>query len=396
MAHLSPMILTGIVVAAAAVGFGWLAIRHWRSQGYSIIDCLGLRWDRRSSADLLVGFTIAALVMLGIFACEIWSGGITRAATSAVTGMPSWQATLLMMVTAPEEEIVNRSLLLSGLAIALGGRSRTAILLTAVAFGLAHLTNPGSSAASGLGNGLGGLIYGYAFVMSGRIWLPVGLHFAWNFVQGPLLGFPVSGLAMGGVQQIHDLGPAWLTGGSYGPEAGAVGISFRFVELALVVLYVNLNHNKGRSRKFEESVASASLEMITTIQCSCGAVEMRLIGKPMMQYVCHCDDCQAVHGKAYACSLYPAAAVSVERGETDTFTLKTSPRTKCKRCGTYLFAEVPGYGVRGVNAAQFPEGMFSPEFHIQCRYATAPVEDNLPHYKGTPARFNGSDELMSW
>jgi hypothetical protein len=134
----------------------------------------------------------------------------------------------------------------------------------------------------------------------------------------------------------------------------------------------------------------------STIQCSCGAVEVRLTGRPVVQYFCHCDDCQVVHGKAYACSLYPAPTVLVERGETDTFTLRTSPRTKCKRCGTYLFAEVPGYGVRGVNADLLPEGMFLPEFHIQCRYATAPIEDGLPHYKGTPARFNGSDELMQW
>jgi hypothetical protein len=64
-------------------------------------------------------------------------------------------------------------------------------------------------------------------------------------------------------------------------------------------------------------------------------------------------------------------------------------------CGTYLFAEVPGHDVR-VNADLFPEGVFSPDFHIQCRYATAPVEDDLPHYKGTPARFKGSGELMQW
>jgi hypothetical protein len=116
----------------------------------------------------------------------------------------------------------------------------------------------------------------------------------------------------------------------------------------------------------------------------------------MMQYFCHCDDCQAVHGKAYAMSLYPAPAVSVVRGDTVVFTLRTSPRTKCKRCGTYLFAEVPGYGVRGVNADLLPGGMFNPEFHIQCRYAAVPIQDDLPHYKGTPARFRGSDELMQW
>jgi hypothetical protein len=134
----------------------------------------------------------------------------------------------------------------------------------------------------------------------------------------------------------------------------------------------------------------------TTIQCSCGAVEIRITGKSIVQYCCHCDDCQSVHGKAYSCSVYPSPFVSVTRGETDTFTLRTSPRTKCKRCGTYLFAEVPGHGVRGVNGDLLPEGLFSPEFHIQCRYAGAPIKDNLPHYKGTPARFNGSDEVMPW
>jgi hypothetical protein len=136
--------------------------------------------------------------------------------------------------------------------------------------------------------------------------------------------------------------------------------------------------------------------MRITVQCTCGAVEMTLTGNPLIQYVCHCDDCQAVHGQAYACSLHPAAAVVVERGETDAFTLRTSPRTKCRRCGTYLFAEVPGYSMRGVNARILPPGMFTPEFHMQCRFARNPIGDSLPHYRGTPARFSGSDELMPW
>ena len=136
--------------------------------------------------------------------------------------------------------------------------------------------------------------------------------------------------------------------------------------------------------------------MRITVHCTCGAVEMTVAGVPLVQYVCHCDDCQAVHGQAYACSLHPAAAVVVERGETDAVTLRTSPRTKCRRCGTYLYAEVPGYNVRGVNAQILPPGLFTPEFHMQCRYARMPVCDSLPHYKGIPARFNGSDDLMPW
>ena len=132
------------------------------------------------------------------------------------------------------------------------------------------------------------------------------------------------------------------------------------------------------------------------VRCDCGAVEVQLSGEPMLQYLCHCDDCQAVLGKAYSVALYPAAAVAVTRGETAAFTLKTSPRTKCSRCGTYLFAEVPGNPVRGVNADLLPQGKFQPEFHVQCQYAATRVEDDLPHYKDTPVRFGGSGELMSW
>ena len=260
MNHVTPMVLTGLVIVAAAIFFGRLAIQHWRAQRRSIVECLGFQWDRRCATDLLVGFAITTLVMLAIFACEMASGSISRGPATAAAGMPAWKATLIMLFAAPEEELVNRSVLLSGLAIAFGGRTKLAVILSAVAFGLGHLANPGASAISALGNTLGGLIYGYAFVMTGRLWLPIGLHFAWNFVQGPVLGFPVSGEAMGGLQQINDLGPAWLTGGSYGPEAGAIGISFRFVVFALVVLYVSLGRNKDRRREFEERVASAPVE----------------------------------------------------------------------------------------------------------------------------------------
>jgi hypothetical protein len=134
----------------------------------------------------------------------------------------------------------------------------------------------------------------------------------------------------------------------------------------------------------------------THIRCGCGVVEVQLTGEPMSQYVCHCDDCQAVHGNPYPVALYPASAVVVVRGETSAITLRTTPRTRCGRCGTYLFAEVSGYPYRGVNGDLLPQGRFNPEFHVQCRFAAARIPDELPHYKDTPAKFRGSGEIMSW
>jgi hypothetical protein len=132
------------------------------------------------------------------------------------------------------------------------------------------------------------------------------------------------------------------------------------------------------------------------VRCRCGDVEAQLTGSPISQYVCHCDDCQSVHGKAYPVALYSSTAVLLKRGNTVVVTLKTSPRTKCARCGTYFFAEVPGQPFLGVNGDLLSNGLFRPEFHMQCQYAPAPVKDDLPHYKGAPKRFRGSGELMSW
>lgn len=133
-----------------------------------------------------------------------------------------------------------------------------------------------------------------------------------------------------------------------------------------------------------------------SLHCFCGAVKLEVTGTPILQYVCHCDDCQAVHGKAFSVSLHPARAIHVIDGETELFTLKTSPRTRCKRCETHLFAESVGHPVRGLNGELLPAGLFKPEFHIQCRYATSRIEDTLPHYCGIPSRFGGSDEIMEW
>lgn len=135
---------------------------------------------------------------------------------------------------------------------------------------------------------------------------------------------------------------------------------------------------------------------VTFVRCGCGAVEVQLTGEPTAQYVCHCDDCQAVHGKAFPVALYPASAVAVTRGGTRAFVLKTTPRIRCGRCGTDLFAEVPGQPFRGVNGDLLPAGRFKPEFHVHCRYAAARIEDDLPHYKDTPTKFRGSGEQMSW
>ena len=133
------------------------------------------------------------------------------------------------------------------------------------------------------------------------------------------------------------------------------------------------------------------------ITCLCGSVQLRLSGEPVAQFYCHCDDCQATSGGAYvAVALYPADAVSHTKGELVAWTLKTMPRKRCAICGTQVLAEVPGGKQIGIKANLLPTGVFKPTFHENCRYAVVPVADELPHYKGYPAEFGGTDEPVGW
>ena len=137
--------------------------------------------------------------------------------------------------------------------------------------------------------------------------------------------------------------------------------------------------------------------MSIEVQCNCGAVRMELSGEPVAQFYCHCDDCQKAVGAAYLpIAVYPADAVVVVAGDPNMRSLERTPRGTCRDCGTWVFAEPPGAGIRGVNAFLLPEGQFEPTFHSQCQHAVVPVQDGLPHFKGFPPAFGGSDETVDW
>lgn len=132
-------------------------------------------------------------------------------------------------------------------------------------------------------------------------------------------------------------------------------------------------------------------------QCRCGAIGLKIAGEPVVQLYCHCDDCQSAHGAAYVpAAIYPAETVEVVRGRPAPMVVKSTQRMRCAACGTYLFSELPGVGMRSVSAYLLPEGEFKPQFHVQCAHAVLPVVDDLPHYKGFPASFGGAEEFVAW
>ena len=88
-----------------------------------------------------------------------------------------------------------------------------------------------------------GALFCLSVVVTGSLWLAVGCHFAWNLFEGPVFGFPVSGLSIGSAHIVSQSvnGPEWFTGGSFGPEAGASSLIALAVGAAILVVL----HRRG-------------------------------------------------------------------------------------------------------------------------------------------------------
>lgn len=99
------------------------------------------------------------------------------------------------------------------------------VLLTSVPFAAVHLRNPNVVPGfTFINTALAGLWLAVAYLRTRSLWLPLGLHWSWNWVQASLLGLPVSGIeriSPAPLLKAVNLGPDWLTGGAYGIEGGA-------------------------------------------------------------------------------------------------------------------------------------------------------------------------------
>ena len=250
-------VLLGVGLALLAAFTGvvvWLYFGEWGLITDSLVvlfvlfSCIALvqRWRNKIRLafgvrgggvvrEVLLGFGICALAWTGIFLFEWALGAIHIEEVRADVG--ALAKTLgIMSAYGAYEEVMFRVLILCGM-IALFRRPWLAVGLSSVMFGLVHLNNPDATALGLASNTLGGVMYGVAFVRTGRVWMPVGLHTAWNWMQGPVFGFNVSGASEWSDKLIHQVavGPELITGGVYG-ESSVVVIAFRFVVIALVVL----------------------------------------------------------------------------------------------------------------------------------------------------------------
>jgi len=127
------------------------------------------------------------------------------------------------LFAAVSEELVFRGILFRW--IEEFGGSWMALLLTSAFFGAAHLANPNASPVAAIGIAVeAGVMLGAAYMLTRSLWLPMGIHAAWNFTQGEIFDIPVSGTKVHGFVVAKLSGSPLLTGNGFGLEASLIAM----------------------------------------------------------------------------------------------------------------------------------------------------------------------------
>ena len=177
---------------------------------------------------------LAAHLALGWADTHLNASSLSSIGTLGVMG-------LALLPAAAIEEIIFRGYLLQTLESWPGWWP--AVSLSSLLFGFAHIANPAFGFLPFVNITLAGLLFAVMYRLTRRLWLPIAYHFMWNFAQGPLFGFPVSGLGFDTILKTEVHGPAVWTGGAFGPEGGLM------VTLILLLLIAALIAWDTKSRR---------------------------------------------------------------------------------------------------------------------------------------------------
>jgi hypothetical protein len=185
--------------------------------------------------DLLKGFFWGAGLIFFGFLVLYLGNYITIIDTNFSTF--NWLSYIaLFAVVAINEEIIVRGYVLSNLMASMN--KYWALLASAVLFSAMHLGNENSSLLSTINILLAGILLGIYTIHTRNLWFPIMMHFAWNFFQGPVLGFEVSGIKMESVIDQKITGNPLITGGDFGFE----GSLLLTVMMVISTIYLHLKY----------------------------------------------------------------------------------------------------------------------------------------------------------
>jgi len=185
--------------------------------------------------DVLIGTFAGATIILVGFLILLWMGELRYVSfefsiSRFLTGMS------LFAVVAINEELLMRGYVLNNFLISFN--KYVALLLSALLFAMMHFSNPEYSLIAFINLFLAGVFLGLPYLFNRNLWFPIAAHFSWNFIQGTVLGFEVSGQSVSSIFRHNYENATIWNGGGFGFEGSLISIILLIMSIiTLHILY---------------------------------------------------------------------------------------------------------------------------------------------------------------
>ncbi len=185
-------------------------------------------------ADFITGFVITiAIFSLGFFTLYFFNYiKITEINFNTNTLLLSF---FLFLFISLFEELMMRGYILNNLLESMN--KYLALIISSAIFSLFHIFNDNTSLLGMINLFLAGLTLGAAYIYTRNLWFPISMHLFWNFIQGPILGFNVSGLNLDSLLVLDISGRTIITGGDFGFEGSILCTILELISLIGILYY---------------------------------------------------------------------------------------------------------------------------------------------------------------
>lgn len=262
------LISLAVLYGFILLGFRYLDNRNGIAESGLLLS-QGLWWK-----EFLIGSAVAFAAMTLIFFVQLVSGDIEISGFAWQQVSETWWPFPILgyfcthLSVGFYEEFMSRSYLIPNLKEGFTVFSISpvyalviAVVISSSIFGILHAANPNANMVAVVNIIGAGFMLAIPYVLTGRLALSVGIHFSWNFSQGGIYGFPVSGTEPIGLIDVQQGGAAWWTGGAFGPEAGLIGVLGIIFILVITLIYIrkaegNLNIHPFFRRSYTENQQS--------------------------------------------------------------------------------------------------------------------------------------------
>lgn len=197
------------------------------------IISLGLSFKNKKQ-DLFYGFVMAFFIIGSGFLALYLSGYISI--LHIQINLSDFLLSFIILVMAAfEEEIFVRGYILNNLLTVTN--KYVALIISSAIFALFHILNSDISYLSMASLFLAGILLGYSYLFTNNLWFPISLHLFWNFFQGPVFGFHVSGQSFPSILLIRDIGNPLINGGKFGFEGSVICILTEIISIFFLITY---------------------------------------------------------------------------------------------------------------------------------------------------------------